>query len=59
MPTVTKRNSHSKLLAKRQPVSDAIMPTRVSAAHLSKLARISMASVRNNDPAKATFSEIE
>jgi hypothetical protein len=59
MPTVVKRTSHSKLLAKRQPVSEAIMPTRVSAAHLSKLAHISMVSVRNNDPAKATFSEID
>lgn len=33
--------------------------THVSAAHLSKLADISMTSIMQNDPAKATFVEID
>jgi hypothetical protein len=58
MQTAEKRKHHSKLIAKHQPAR-AVMSTRVLASDLSKLAEISMKSVRGCDPKKATFIEIE
>ena len=58
MQVAEKRKHHSKLIAKHQPAR-AVMSTRVSAGDLSKLAEISMKSVRGCDPKKATFIEIE
>lgn len=50
MQTAEKRKHHSsKLIAKHQPAR-AVMYTRVSADDLSKLAEISMKSVRGCDP---------
>ncbi len=58
MKTAEKRKYHSKLITKRQ-TARAMMYTRVSADDLSKLAEISMKSVRSSDPKKAAFLEIE
>lgn len=41
------------------PLRGQAVRTSVSAAHLSKLADISMKSIMQNDPAKATFVEID
>ena len=43
----------------RRARAQGVVRTRVSASHLSQLAEISMQSVMQADPAKATFVEID
>ena len=43
----------------RRARAQGVVRTRVSATHLSQLAEISMQSVMQSDPAKATFVEID